>query len=290
MASTVRQGFEEFRSRLEITNLQSTTASGRQANLRANIARELTVLDSFLTGSYQRSTMIAPLKDADIDVFLVLDAGYYDAGPNACANLLDRVKRAIAKHYRETTGVSRNGQAVTVYFSDFTVDVVPAFYRQGGGYLIPNSIEKRWIGTDPKRHVALWSERNAARGGKLVPLLKMLKAWNRAHSRKLRSFHLEALALDIFRNLPITEYWTAAHDFFRSAQSMFAYTTDPAGYGGILASYLGDYAKQQEVRDRLQAAEARAQEAISLDLYYGKPDQAIAKWRIVFGDAFPAFG
>jgi hypothetical protein len=39
--------------------------------------RGLEVLDSFLTGSYRRSTMIAPLKEADVDVFVVLDAKCY---------------------------------------------------------------------------------------------------------------------------------------------------------------------------------------------------------------------
>ena len=34
------------------------------------------ILDDFLTGSYARSTMIAPLTEADIDVFVVLDSGY----------------------------------------------------------------------------------------------------------------------------------------------------------------------------------------------------------------------
>ena len=42
--------------------------------MRDALARGFTVLESFLTGSYARSTMIAPLKDADIDIFIVLDA------------------------------------------------------------------------------------------------------------------------------------------------------------------------------------------------------------------------
>jgi hypothetical protein len=33
------------------------------------VSSEMEVLDSFLTGSYRRSTMIAPLSQADIDIF-----------------------------------------------------------------------------------------------------------------------------------------------------------------------------------------------------------------------------
>ncbi|MBA3667719.1 MAG: hypothetical protein H0W65_08350 [Sphingomonas sp.] len=53
-----------------------------------------------------------------------------------------------------------DGHAVTITFTDFKVDVVPGFYRTGGGYLIPDTGGPRWISTDPKRHVEIWSEAN----------------------------------------------------------------------------------------------------------------------------------
>lgn len=42
------------------------------------------------------------------------------------------------------------------------VDVVPAFYRNGGGYLIPSSVGQIWIATDPKKHVEIMSVANKA--------------------------------------------------------------------------------------------------------------------------------
>jgi hypothetical protein len=52
MAKTVAQGFQEFRSRLEITDLQASIASKRQKDVKEVIKGGLTVLDDFLTGSY----------------------------------------------------------------------------------------------------------------------------------------------------------------------------------------------------------------------------------------------
>ena len=101
--------------------------------------------------------------------------------------------------------ICRNGQAVTITFTDFCVDVVPGFHRQGGGYLIPDATGGRWLSTDPKRHVEIWSAANQAPEGDLSPLVKMLKAWNRAHGGFLRSFHLEALTLAILNNVTITD-------------------------------------------------------------------------------------
>ena len=219
MAKTVTQAFADFKTNLEITTLQGSTVSTRQGKVRSNVARELTVADDFLTGSYRRSTMIAPLKEADVDVFIVLDSSYYDPAPNGPANVLAKVKRVIDKSYSGSTESSRNGQAITINFSDFKVDVVPGFNRQGGGYLIPDPNEKRWIQTNPKEHVRLWSESNKQRNGLLVPLLKMIKAWNRAHSQLLRSFHLEAMVRQVFASQDITSYPAAAAYFFGNADS-----------------------------------------------------------------------
>lgn len=114
--------FVGFRRNLEITDLQERVAAVRQERVRAAVARGLTVQDSFLTGSYRRRTMIGPLR-ADVDIVTVLDRIYRRRGPRA---VLDLVKSTLQEEY-PSSRVSRNGQAVTIRFSDFTVDVVPAF-------------------------------------------------------------------------------------------------------------------------------------------------------------------
>jgi Second Messenger Oligonucleotide or Dinucleotide Synthetase domain len=101
----------------------------------------------------------------------------------------------LLKTYTTTPAISRNGQAVTIRFSDFEVDVVPGFNRQGGGYLMPNSITNSWLSTDPKKHVELMAASNKAHNSDLVPLVKMVKAWNKSHSSFFRSFHLMAMYL-----------------------------------------------------------------------------------------------
>ena len=64
MATTIQQAFAQLKQNLEITGLQATTVSTRQQSVRAVMEAELIVLDSFLTGSYSRNTMIAPLAEA----------------------------------------------------------------------------------------------------------------------------------------------------------------------------------------------------------------------------------
>lgn len=143
MATTIPQAFAKLRENLEITDLQASTVSTRQQSVREVLDAGMKVLDSFLTGSYSRSTMIAPLSEADVDIFVVLNAEYYhhyNAQNGGQAGLLDLVKRTLRRTYTQTPDISRNGQAVTIRFTDLTVDVVPGFYREGGGFLIPNSV------------------------------------------------------------------------------------------------------------------------------------------------------
>ena len=101
MATTITASFQKLKENLEITGLQASTVSTRQNNVRDVVKKDLSVLDSFLTGSYSRSTLIAPLKEADIDVFVVLDSKYfhhYNNGQNGGqAGLLDLLKRTLRK-------------------------------------------------------------------------------------------------------------------------------------------------------------------------------------------------
>lgn len=189
MARTIAEAFRILKSNIEITDLQTSVISTRQNNIRALIESELNVKDSFLSGSYSRDTLIGPLSEADIDIFIVLDSQYfheYNGQNGGPGGLLEMVKKLLKKTYTRTPDISRNGQAITIQFTDFMVDVVPSFYRKNGGFLIPNSITQSWLATDPKKHVEIMTAANDAHAGDLIPLVKMIKAWNRIHESYFR--------------------------------------------------------------------------------------------------------
>ena len=294
MASTILQSFSTFKQNLEITALQGETISTRQNNVRAVIDAGMTVSDSFLTGSYTRSTMIAPLNEADVDIFVVLDNKYfhnYNNGQNGGqAGLLDLVKRALLKTYTKTPDISRNGQAVTIRFDDFVVDVVPAFNRQGGGYLIPNSISRSWISTDPKKHVEIISATNKNHDGDFIPLVKMIKSWNRNNNKYFRSFHLEVVAFQIMDNIKISDYSSGVRYFFDKGRSLIAQKNlDPAGYGGDIGAYIDTKEKIDEAVSKFQVAYERAIKAEDF-ARRGDVNSAVDMWIKIFGESFPAYG
>jgi hypothetical protein len=293
MATTIQQGFLTMKQNLEITGLQSATVSTRQKSIREVMEAGLTVHESFLTGSYSRNTMIAPLKEADIDLFFVMDVQYYynyDNGQNGGqGGLLDLVKRTLRRTYTRTPDISRSGQAVSVRFDDFTVDVVPGFKRQGGGFLIPNSITQDWISTDPKKHVEMMSAQNSAHSGDLVPMVKMIKGWNRNIGDYFRSFHLEVLGLDIFNGITISDFPSGARFYFDKGRTLISKKNpDPAGYGDDVGRYISGRVAVEEAEAKFQLAYDRAIKAEDF-AKRGYITHAFEMWSKIFGNYFPAY-
>lgn len=281
---SVAGAFDLFASRLEITDLQQDTVSIRQQAVRAAVARRLRVLDSFLTGSYRRHTMICPLAGADVDLFCVLDPGYHH--PVGQAALLNIVRRVLRETYPTTPQISPNGQAVTIRFTDFAVEVVPGFYRQGGGFLIPSSAERRWIETDPKAHEVFIATANAAHGGKLVPLIKMIKAWNRNSGSRLRSFYLELMVESCLRGVQISDCRSSAAYVFAHARNAVQWKMfDPSALDGGQVNGLAR-GGGPEATAALTLAHSRALDAVRLE-QAGFTRRSRERWRQIFGDPFP---
>ena len=110
MPTTIASGFSGLRTNLELTGLQKSTISTRQKNVRIAVENGFDVLDSFLAGSYSRSTIISPLSECDIDIFVVIESKYYTQyQPSA---LLDRLRAVLKNTYPSTPGID----ALTMIF------------------------------------------------------------------------------------------------------------------------------------------------------------------------------
>ncbi|MCP3439790.1 nucleotidyltransferase [Bradyrhizobium sp. CCGUVB14] len=287
MATTIAAGFTLLKQNLEITGLQSATVSTRQQRVREAVEKEMTVLSSFLAGSYQRSTMIAPLVNADVDIFIVLDPSYYEK--YTPAGLLDRVRTVLLKTYNTGTQISRNGQAVTLTFSDFKVDAVPCYNRQGGGYLIPNSLAGNWISTNPPAHEAHTTASNKAHNGDIVPLIKMIRRWNREINSAFRGFYLELMTIDILNGIRIDDFPSGVRYVLDKGREKVKFKQrDPAGYGDEI-NPLDNVTTVEDAVSRFTTAYNRA---IKAEEYArgGKIEAAYGEWRKIFGDYFPAYG
>lgn len=301
MATTVRAAFDEFASRIEPTANQKADAKTKHTGVRDCLNKTLWVSRAFLMGSYARSTMIRP--PSDIDLFVVLDAekhanDYFHA-LNGSQKVLDRF-HALLKDCYPTTPIRKDHPAVNLNFSTYGFDVVPAFDRQNGGYLILSRFGAGWMSTDAEKHGSITTAMNSATGGFFVPLTKMFKAWNAAHYSKLTGFHLEMTLAEAWpktqssswppQQIPVVygSYAKAATALFPALSSRLAYSmNDPAGMSGQIDGYL-TADDRTRTRQRLDSAASDAQVALNHE-GRGNHQAAIAKWRDIFGDSFPAY-
>jgi hypothetical protein len=199
------------------------------------------------------------------------------------------VREALTANRVETIGA--RGQAVRLFYDSAPhVDITPAFrvfdlFRKQQGYYIPRG-DGGWQQTDPYVHHDFMAKRNQELDGHLKRVVRLLKRWNRVHSARLESFHLEVITQAVFATLG-TNSREAVAVFFRHAGSHL-HVDDPAGYSGDLASTLS-YSQEQAIRQSFQTAQAHADSARQAEAN-GKVQEAIRQWRIVFGDEFPAYG
>lgn len=286
--TTTWDAFNEFSRRIALTDAQKQTVNDR----RSSMARTLTaafpatsnmpVQTVTLIGSAARNTMIRPLDD--VDVLAVFDhTNVWPTYRSDSQKLLYRVRDALGRTSRVET-VGARGQAVRFFYAERPwVDVTPAFKRQGGGYIIPAG-DKTWIATNPILHTSFMKRRNEELSGNLVGFVRKLKAWNRAHSNRLGSFHLEMMTQALFKSLGSNSR-TAAEVFFGAA-ARYLDTEDPAGFSGNLAAGM-TAAQRRETIESFTAHHERAVKAVAAE-GRGNHGEAIRLWRVVFGDDFPA--
>src|SRR5262249_2846622 len=97
-----------------------------------------------------------------------------------------------------------------------SLDVVPAF-AVGDHFEIPDCILGTWITTDPRIHGEETTAKNKDLEGNWVPLVKMLKSWNRNAGRPIKpSFLIEVMALELVDG-PFNNHPDEARRFFAAA-------------------------------------------------------------------------
>lgn len=157
-----------------------------------------------LTGSYFRDTAIFDIKD--VDVLLFLPADQTARTPNAV--LLD-VKRVLDEYPDGTAEVSGQRRSVRLDLpkEGFQLDIVPAYAPNDthDPLRVPDRDQKKWIDSNPLGYADLLTKLNQEHGAKVVPLVKLFKAWRDAQmtNRKPKSYVLEAMVFYAVRDFDI---------------------------------------------------------------------------------------
>lgn len=300
MAQTIDQAFREFRSNLEISDRQESLVSRRRANV-VKVLREALSLypdqESLVSGSWDRNTLTRYLHEGDVDVMVVL---HYSANKgwettDGTIRALDRFKAILDDAYPDTDKW-RDRNCISMQFSEFRLDVVPTFRYSNGGYnyyKIPDSVRRLWVSTDPFDFAERISDVNKAMSQTFVPLIKMVKAWNRHQGWPIRSFHLECLLYEHYKHYTQSyTYPSTLKIFFGALPGYLSRACYDPAMGDRVDTYLDNNstgAKRQIAIEKARKAAADSEEAYEDQEKYS-PVIAIGEWEDLMGEFFPAYG
>ena len=171
-------------------------------------------LDFKLGGSVSKYTFVDGISD--IDTLLILnDSELSDKSPKAIKKIIaDMLKKRFKK-----TDISIGKMAVTVSFSDYDIQILPAL-KSGGKVMIPDASGNSWAKIDTEKFTSTLTKTNDNNRNKLVPIIKLAKAIinKLPEKHQLSGYHVEALAVDIFDNyLGEQTYKTMLKHFFQQA-------------------------------------------------------------------------
>ena len=147
--------------------------------------------DTFLSGSYARSTAINQIND--VDVICILDIDHGITKPEV---VLAWIQGILASYYTETRVQGRSVGANAA--KDVWLDIVPAtpLAADDGPLWIPDRDAREWVQTHPKGQIAAAIAKNKITSGFYVQTVKLLKCWRDrlpTESCRPKSYILETL-------------------------------------------------------------------------------------------------
>ena len=249
---------------------------------------------SRLIGSYARHTAICDIKDVDVLVFLPESA--LDRTPES---VLRELKGVLQEYPNATVETSPQRRSIRMDFpeEDCTIDIVPAVAKDGieKPLQIPDRRQREWIRSDPLGYGDTLSAANADHGRKLVPEVKLSKAWRdeQMQRRKTKSYLLEVIVYQAVTGGVITLAGksTAQNlcDFFEYIEAKWRSLMDEgSGTPRVRDPQLGTILKWERSHfetfmRRIREAARAARKALDAE----SNEDAAKEWEKVFGDLWP---
>jgi hypothetical protein len=250
---------------------------------------ETDTLHSLYSGSFGRGTAIRGMSDLDMIFWLPSDhfARYARYACNGQSALLQAARNSIRITY-PSSDISGDGQVVIVRFTDGTYfDVVPAFEKDDGSFLFPDSNDGgKWCRCDPRPEISAIQNLDNNTNGNLKWLCRMGRAWKKQMDVPIKGLLIDTLAYNFiqdwaYRDKSFLYYDWMSRDFFRYVADQKAdqwYWYVP---GSNQLVFNGENFRWKATRAHNISIEA---------IDYASKEQwwsSSQKWRNIYGNAFP---
>lgn len=283
--------FNQFLKDLELSLADSKDADGKAERVARSLFASYYPNQTFTSSSYLKvgsyGKGIASKPRSDLDMLFILPNHVYwrfdQVQGNKQSQLLQEVKRALVGTF-PNTDLRADGQVVLAPFGTYHVDVVPAFKRDDGTYVIAHTADGgKWTKSDPAAEYREIQYVDGVTAGKSTHLNRMVKAWKRECNVDLKSISLEVLVHEFLKQW----YWRL--------QTVYYYDWMVRDFFAYLLLYVNGRTRVPGTTEwidlgdcwfsRCQSAYARALKACE----YEKVDLGVfatTEWQKIFGDQF----
>jgi hypothetical protein len=277
----MEEQFFKFLENITLTTQQREDAKTKYAGVCKKLhdafyAAEYSGQSKFLFGSYKTKTHIRPFpKSQDVDMIFKIDEEtwkrYDKYDGNGQSALLQKIREILKEKYTLTEKIRAWGKVVLVEMSEgkHNVEVLPAFERTDGTFLIPNTENGgSWEVFDPKKELKKIDDSNSTTSGVTRHLCKMIKRWNQEVSGCfLKSYQIQDFVIEFLKGHDLKEfsYSSLVHSFFLHIKDIVS----------------------EENKSFVETAITRAQKAVDYE-EEEKYESATEEWKKIFGNQFPS--
>jgi len=290
MAKTLEQGFDTFISWLEPLTSEHQKAISHKASVQRCLENKHNCTRMFETGSFGAGTGVR--HKSDTDYFAVFPAA--NLWENS-AYTLRQIKESLQETFPRTDGIVVNSPAVRIPFGNYAsemLEITPCctngtvttahgnFYK----YHIPDG-SGGWHDSSPSAFNAYVKHHDKRLGGKLKPLIQLVKAWKYYNNAPISSFYLEVRVTKYAEGESSIIYDIDLYRFFKYLNdNELPSINDPLGISGRIAACSTDD-KYNTSLTKVKADFKRAEEAYNVR--DSNLDKCFERWNIFFNSEFP---
>lgn len=291
MAKTLEQGFDTFLSRLVPLSSEHEKAKSHKDSVNSCMINNFKCSNFFETGSFGNGTGVRHHSDTDYFAVCPSSELWTDSGYS-----LRKVKEAIQNTFWKTEGIEVRSPAVRIPFGNYaseTLEVTPA--KRNGlvstplgdkySYDIPNS-DGGWMQSSPGAHNSYVNRENDRLGGKLKPLIRLIKAWKFYNNVPINSFYLELRTTKyaegeslIIYDIDIKKVMKILYD------NDLPSIQDPMGISGYVKACSTE-AKREDALSKVKTGYTRAEKAV--EKRESNVDDAFYWWNLFYNNEFPS--
>lgn len=222
----MKHAFDMLSKRVDMSFVDYSRISRSQSGIEAYLGRYISAFATALPGAFARKTMISPLDGCVVDMYILFKLEH--SRQFYPSDLLKKLYVTLVSQYPEISW-EQDSNTIMVPADGFTFKVQPAFLLDNGGYLVPSPWSNDWMNYDVlkcKKELLAYDGRQR---GKLIPLIRLVKAWNRRTNNIFDGYYLELLVTDIMAKVKIESYQSGLRYFFERALAQVVFKkADPA--------------------------------------------------------------